>query len=409
MTAPIRPHDRQKLERSLRSALAETNELALFNVTHDNHNRPILDEKGDPIPGLDPRGGPFGAMLAISFPDGTFEQIGQARGNNVVNSGISSAHAEDQVLAPDNYAKLLTRLAELKGQNPTVWVISSGQSCPTCHTKQEIVARELVARGLIQPGHFNTLYGATYDETFKIAQFYDALYADGIVFQSLHPTSQQNLIQFETRPLDAIPAAVREVFAQEHATAAVCQEEVLYSFGDDQRTRHDRFSTAGVEAIRHACRKFRGDKPEQRPWEVSGTLYVLDNGLGPLLMSEASWTNIRTIVCVQMPETSLLRSANETRGLSNDQFLHIIAKGYGDPEAAIRVYRDTQFRNTAQPVWRRVLEANRRNLYNGGGGNPAIEAMRNEHTRFRFAAPDLAAWFGDKGVAAQPLAELRPG
>lgn len=394
------------LATALREALAMTDRLAFANVTHDNEGHSILDAQGQPIKGRFVRGGPFGAALAVSVGD-KLEIIGEPRGNNVVGSGIASRHAEDQALQPDNYAALATRLSQLNaaGHNPSVWVVSSGQSCPNCHTKQEIMARDLVGKNLIQPGQFKTLYGATFDETFRIAQFNDAEYADAMVFASRQPKHPGNLIRQQSAAFSAVPDGVRAILRDATApTAVLVRQGEVYAVGSEARSANDPYATAEVNAVRAACLRNR-QEGAFASWGVDGTLYTTSRQVGPLLFAEAGWTKIDAVVAVKLPPELSHKQfdTQEVPGLRNADFLKIVAGGYQHPQAAIGVVRDTGFVNTAQPQWERMLQVNSEQLYNGANVSPAVEQMRDSYTRYRFAAEDMC-----NCVAGQPHRPLQP-
>jgi len=390
------------LIKRLNQALAQTDDVAFYNVTYDNDNQFILDPTGRPIKGRFARGGPFGALLGISLEDGSFEVVGQARGNNVVGSGIASYHAEDQALQPDNYRLLKSRLSELKasGKNPFVWMVSSAQSCTNCHTKQEIMARDLEEKELIKPGHFVTHYGATFDDTFKIAQFYDAQYADAMIFSSIYPKHEANLIRQEQVTYQALPREIQKIFETATSpTAVVMRKGEIYAQGSESRSEFDLYSTAEVNAVRAACRRNRSEGVFTS-WTVDGELYTTSSEIGPLLFAEVGWTKIGIVKSVTMPPHLAHKQfeTRETSRLTNTQFLHTIAGGYENNHAAIRVVRDECFNNKAQPKWAEMLSVNGEQLYNGAAVLPIIESMRNQYTRYRFSANDICTCSRDTPV-----------
>ena len=394
--------------RKLHEALQSIDDAALFHVTHDHHGSSILDDSGTPIKGQYPRGGPFCAMLAIRHKD-NLEIIGEPRGNNVLSSGIASKHAEDQALLPDNYQALVIKLEEYKkaGEEVSVWMITSGQSCTTCHTKQEIIARDLINRGLIQNSCFTTLYGATYDETFRIAQFYDVQYADAMILFAREPENDNNLIHSQKVDYEQIPQEVQRILSQAlKSTAVIVRHGKVYSVGTDHRSEFDLNSTAEISAVRAACIRHR-EEGAFISWEVDGILYTTSSQVGPLLFSEMGWTKIKYINHVIMPEELKHKQFDtlETPEITNAEFLRIVAGGYHHERSAIIVLRDGSFVNTAQPMWARVLEVNSEVLYNGAAVSDVVLAERDIHTRFLFAAQILCVQ-GTKPRQLIPLASL---
>jgi len=305
---------------------------------------------------------------------------------------------------------LVKRLTELKaaGQEVTVWMISSGQSCTTCHTKQEIAARDLIRRGLIKKGYFATLYGATYDDTFRVAQFYDAQYADAMILRARDPENAGNLIHTDNVRLKRIPRAAQDVLGQAtRPTAVIVRNSKVYAFEEDGRSSFGLNATPEASAVRSACLRNRAEGTFLS-WEIDGELYTTTKKVGPLLVAEMGWTKINQVHHVEMPWRMKFRKldARETPDINNTEFLSVVAGGYRDRRAAITVFRDPDFVNTAQPMWAKVLAANDRILYNGASVSDAALAERNVRTRFYFAAEDLSA-AGSKPRVPIPLATLQ--
>lgn len=402
ISSPYIPPLSDDIIKKVLEALALTNQAAFQNVTHNDSGKSILDADGNVLEGEFSRGGPFGAVVAIILEDGTFELIGAPKGNNVVGSGVASQHAEDQASQPDDYGILVQRLTELKreGHNPTVLMISSGQSCTTCHTKQEIWARDLVATKLINLGYFITIYGATYDATFKIAQFYDRQYAAAMAFFAKNPNHPLNLIHHEAIKFRNAPFAVRKIINKASSPTAVVMRppkpgsrssnDRVYVVGKESRTKNDLFSTAEVTAIRAACFKNRKEGTFAS-WEVDGTMYTTASEIGPLLFAEAGWTHINRIVYVKMPSAFRRHKLDmrETPEISNTQFLKTVAGGYRDKGAFVRVVRDESFDNSAQYEWQRILKQKGLQLYNGSAVARLIELEMSAQTRRDFAAFDI--------------------
>jgi hypothetical protein len=259
-------------------------------------------------------------------------------------------------------------------------MISSGQSCTTCHSKQEIDARYLIGQRLVE--RYITLYGATYDETFQKAQFYDAQYADAMIFYAQDRANPCNLIRHEYVDFEHVPREVQHVLGEaDKPTAVVVRGGKVYATGMESRTEFDLHSTCEVNAVRAACLNYRSEGVFAS-WEVDGELYTTSPQIGPLLFAEAGWTKISVVRTVGMPYRLRDRQFNtlETPLLSNAGFLNVVASGYQDPYG---------YQNTAQPMWGRVLEANCDVLYNGAAVSRNVLEMRDRFTRFRFAATDI--------------------
>ncbi len=402
-----------RLINNLHALLADADRFAYDNVTHNAAGESLLDDFGNPVSGAMPRGGPFGAVLAISLPDGSVSTVAPMRGNNVLASGIASQHAEDRAMQPDAIEELIRRLLlyklERRGEgSPIVWMISSAQSCPTCQTKQEILARQLIERDLIAPGHFMTLFGATYDETYEVAGLNDACYADALILACEDPCHEGNLVRCCPLDFADAPAPVQKLLARSlEQRAVVWRDGAVYAQSVDQRAPHDPFSTAEVSALRAACRRHRSEG-EKASWLVDGALYTTTRRIGPLALTEASWTGMNMIYSVQMPPAlaGLQRETQEAPGLSNAAFLAHVAHGYQDQESVMRVFRDMGFQNRAQKMWRRILKINNEVLYNGSAVSSDV-LRHHDEMRFSFAPFALEDIMCASSALCLPLA-LKP-
>jgi hypothetical protein len=398
------------LAAKLHDALQMTDDVALDNVTHDDKGESVLDAKGEPISGRFTRGGPFGAALGVACGD-DLEIVGEMRGNNVVGSGIASKHAESEAMRADNFEALCGVLADYKKaeREATVWMLSSGQSCTTCHTKQEIIARALYKAGLLKAARFVSLYGATFDDTFAVAQFFDAQYASAMNLYVREPKNPGNLIQTCAVDFGKVPSYVQDALAAASGpTALVVREGDVYETGTDERTAYDLFSTAEVGAVQKACLKYRGDGVFES-WKVDGELYTTLSEIGPLLFAEMGWTKINKINLVRMPDAMKDKQfdTRETPDLFNADFLNIVAGGYYNQSAAIKVLRDEKFVDTAQPMWARGLKANSLMLYNGSDVSKTVLKEHDRWTRYVFGAKGLFAQTDGEYHKARPLAPLR--
>ena len=191
------------------------------------------------------RGGPFGASLnIIQIPAMTITRIGAVAGNAVLETGVGSAHAEDQALSPENVVLLKQKLSTGSLPQQVVVMASSGESCPACHAKIEILARILLHEGLILPGHFIVAYGASYADTLQVAGFNDEPY-----HADFNQPEQARLIALEDINPETLSPAVTQALGT--GQALVQMGDVIFS-GADQRPQHFTF-TAEVSALRAAA------------------------------------------------------------------------------------------------------------------------------------------------------------
>lgn len=302
------------------------------------------------------RGGPFGASLnVINLENGHVLRIGQVAGNAVLETGVGSAHAEDQALSPENVRALKANLKDRDPSKTAVIVASSAESCPACQAKLEILARILVDERLIQLGHFIVAYGATYGDTLRVAGFNDEPYHADM----LKPEGAR-LIRIEDVPRDQLPGAVQ--FKLQHALAVVQSHGGLFAGQDD---RHIHFTlTPEVTAMRAACQAQK-NKGAEEPWDLhKATLYTTTAQIGPLGYAEAQWTNIARWVRV----TDSAHIAPEAPAISNNNlFRAVTARPYNNQYSALRVMRIEPFANLGQQEWARLQAQNPERLKNYNG------------------------------------------
>lgn len=293
------------------------------------------------------RGGPFGASLnIINLAHNHILRIGDIAGNAVLETGVGSAHAEDQALSPENVRALKAHLKNRDLPKTAVVVASSGESCPACHAKIEILARILLDEGLIQPGHFVVAYGATYADTLNVAGFNDEPY-----HADMNKPEAARLIQIEDMDAAKLPA---ELKSQISDACALVQSSNGNFTGHDERSTHFTL-TPEVTAMRAAChaQKIQG-APE--PWDLQrATLYTTTRQIGPLGYAEAQWANIARWVRV----SGMNSAAPEAPAINNDAlFQAIAARPYNNQYSILNVVRITPFANLGQQEWAKLQTEN---------------------------------------------------
>lgn len=303
------------------------------------------------------RGGPFGASLnVINLENGWVIRIGDIAGNAVLETGVGSAHAEDQALSPENIRALKASLRNRDTAKTAVIVASSAESCPACHAKLEILARLLVSEKLLRLGHFIVAYGASYADTKNVAGFNDEPYHADM----LQPEGAR-LIRVSTIARDRLPHAVQEEFLQHEAVIETASG--LYA-GGDERDHHFTLIPE-VTALRAACLHNR-EKGSAEPWNLQqATLYTTTAQIGPLAYAEAQWANIARWVRVGGGESATPTEAPDIS--NNDLFAAVAARPYNHSRSALRVIRITPFANRGQQEWARLQteHPDRLKTYNG--------------------------------------------
>lgn len=293
------------------------------------------------------RGGPFGASLNIvNLANYHVLRIGNIAGNAVLETGVGSAHAEDQALSPENVRALKANLKNMDAGKVAVVVASSGESCPACHAKIEILARILIDEQLLVEGHFIVAYGATYADTLHVAGFNDEPY-----HADMTKPESARLIRIESAQIDDVPDAVKQVLAGA-PVALVTGNHVIA--GQDERSKHFTF-VPEVAAMRAACQQQK-QRGAAEPWDLQrATLYTFTPQIGPLAYAEAQWANIARLVRVSGNQTI----APEAPAISNDDLFRAIAtRPYNNPHSVLRVVRMTPFANAGQHEWARLQSTN---------------------------------------------------
>lgn len=296
------------------------------------------------------QGGPFAASLHV-YDAATQQMIDVAgpSGNAVLETGLASAHAEDRVIAPQNVVKLKEALRAVGLDNAHVYLVSSAESCPACHTKLEILARQLLQQKLLKPECFTVVYGASYEDSEAVAGFNDAPYHED--FQKIPGTG---LVHQRVVKLMEMPTMLRTKMVDVAAPIALIatKDRVLVGTGDSPEISAIHFASAmqkraGIEA----------------PWNLRGaTLYSLTPDIGPMAYAECQWANVAHWVTVDHPDGKLF-ATHESPGISNGDLFRIIAtRPYTNPASALNFLHLTPFANLAQHEWRNRPDLQR---YNG--------------------------------------------
>lgn len=308
-------------------------------------------------------GGPFGAALFLyNAKSGVAEMIGEPKGNAVLSTGCGSAHAEDRILGTDTMRTLRNRLTDMAGDRDSLYVVmvSSAESCPACHTKEQIVARELNHAGLLPQGHFIVFFGATYKDTAEVAGFYDAPY-----FEDIGRGIGEGLIKVTPKGSDELNDAVRILFrGSPDPVSAVVRDGHILSISGDLRNEEAPFASADYTAIQMACHDQKNQNVTQ-PWNLrEATLYTSSLEVGPLAYTECQWANITRIIPVK---DARCRAANDARNISNEALGQVVGTvSYNHPKSAVVMVHLEGFANKAQHGWRERMEKLGNSiLYNG--------------------------------------------
>lgn len=292
-------------------------------------------------------GGPFAACLLMhDRGTGEWQKIAGPCGNAVLLTGLPTAHAEDQVIAPQNQEKLRTWLHACGAARAHVWVVCNGEPCPACRAKLEILARQLRAEGLLHPGFFTVAYGASYEDTCDVAGFDDGAYHRDFLKPPGTGMIRQKFVAWESLP--------EEVAVQLQPGGAVVAADGRVIAGEGPMPE--------ISAIQNLCR-IRHDVGEPMPWDLRrATLYTHARSIGPRAYAEAQWANVAVWASVG----DAVEESAEAPGINNAALFSIIAtRPYMHPDSALGFVQLSPFQNKAQKEWRRMMESGAAQPYNG--------------------------------------------
>ena len=345
------------------------------------------------------KGGPFGAQLwLVQSSNDRYILIGSAEepedSNAVVSKGRASAHAEAENLSPNKRTDLIKFLEAHRDQGWEVVQVSSGESCPSCRSKQILLANELIERGLIDRGGFSVVFKATYEQTRRDAGFHDAPYdqafraikalgvfdsPDGLfgldAALSCEPaTSEQiqsgELVFNAIEPVVAskLSAEVKAIFDQAmdqpvavlvRADGSVlCHATDLRERNQDQINQPER--TAIVGALYKAASKLRQEEDKFEAWNLEGAwLYTNIRAIGPMAYSESLWYNLSGIKVVRdYTSPAIDKLAQELPGMKNSELFLQVAAEYGSESSPLNVayFGDPTEPSVAQMLWKAKMD-----------------------------------------------------
>lgn len=320
------------------------------------------------------KGGPFGAQLWLvnpNLPESEWIIVAadsHAQDSNaVVSKGLASQHAEAENLSPEKRAAVSRFLEKNQGQGWQVMQVSSGESCPSCRSKQYLFANELVEAGLIEPGDFHVLFKTGYQSTKDVAGFNDqpfdqtfrailslgllntpegllglkkALLADPLTAAQVQSGA---LVYNNVEGVDAqnIPQHVNDLFqsaADQPFALIVTPEGQVLSFGVDERSASGEFENM---AVIRALHKASGEKKKagiSEPWNLRGAiLYTNIRDLGPASYAETLWYNLSTIKVVNDYASDAVNDAARETDLPNSEAFRAVADEYGAPGSLLNV------------------------------------------------------------------------
>lgn len=345
------------------------------------------------------KGGPFGAQLWAANPDYGFHQaiFGSLNewdyndSNAVVSTGWASAHAEAENLNIEKRSAVTHFLQDHKNKGWEVVQISSGESCPSCRSKQVLLAQELIDAEYIKPGQFYVPFKATYERTKIDAGFNDEPYdttfrainalgvldTDGSLLNLRDRLSQSPetkelvkagkliwtpVIESANIPL-TIERDLTDSSEQDIPYAAIvsAEGEVLSSARDERRNQKGGINefekTAIVVALQKAWTYQREERGIFESWNLKKARLITNIAdIGPLAYAESLWANLSTIeIAGNTPEID--KAARELPSLSNTDLFKMVAADYNthpSPLTAVHL-GDPYTPNRSHAAWRDIV------------------------------------------------------
>ncbi len=334
----------------------------------------------------EPAPGPFGSAIMF-YNTATQEHflLNDRHDSNRVNRDGPQAHAEAVSLYPENFAQATAKLEELK--KDTNWVVvflTTGESCPSCFTKQRIAVNDWMRKGLIDKGRVLNFFGADYDMTQAVAGFSDK---NQLLDMQNNPNgSPQGVVNFINRGFLELEPDVQTIFRSMTVPAAVLYDRnsrQVYAVACDTREQtRDPMATAEMNVIKQASDRKRKEGAGE-PWNLSGMTLVSSTDLAsaPLARTAMFWASIDRGYSIRSTPYFNGHKTVEAPDMSNEQLYRAATeRPYNGDASLIYVFQASQsglhrFRNLAQTCWkpRVALDAARgKNIhYDGGGTAPA--------------------------------------
>lgn len=240
-------------------------------------------------------------------------------------------------------------MAAIGADNAHVYVLSSAESCPACHAKLEILARQLVHEKLILPQHFTVVFGASYEDSKAVAGFDDDKYHHDFQVKPGTGLIKQSFAKF----LD-LPEMLRTRVDDASGPTAwiMTKDRVLVGVGDAPEVN-----------VIHVASKIQQRVRIEEPWNLRrATLYSFTHEIGPLAYAECQWANIGAWVSIDHPSAKLF-ATQEAPDIGNYALFKIIAaRPYTHPDSAMTVVQLQPFANLGQHEWAAKTD---KKLYNG--------------------------------------------
>lgn len=340
---------------------------------------------------LSGKGGPFGAQLWL-FNEHSKETIlvGSTDSNAVVSKGIASAHAEAENLSSRNKSFIEDFLTERKGNDWQIMQISTGESCPSCRSKQTNFANYLISKHLLRPGQFHVVFKSSYEQTERDAGFLDKSYDQTFRLISQLPHTELKLLfdfinsnselkaQYDSgkiisglvdsRKFEYIPKDVKHFLRRnmnKPAAMIIChhpelQKEVLIEQAVGK--------TAIISALDHLSKKLRNQYNVFASWDTHrADIYTNITDIGPLAYAEILWANANLLIVERHDLSHKQRNclsnlvneqAREVSNLTNKELMTQVSLDYNFANAPLHVISavdDINDQSSAHLAWQDKL------------------------------------------------------
>ena len=334
---------------------------------------------------LEGKGGPFGAQLwAVNKQTGEmvlFGSLDQMQDSNaVVSKGIASAHAEAENLSEKNRKRATLFFAENQTENMDweLLQISSGESCPSCRSKQILFAQELKSNGLIANQGFNVLFKGTYEQTHQVAKFNDqpldmafrvidqlglldkpeGLFGlqkaiqDNVLLNHMATMKEPQLIYNAVDMVKSTDISSEVVSLFEKAgdgpfAVILTKEGKILSYAADEREYPGQFEKSAIISALHQASQSRRAAGAFASWDLEGaTLITNIRDIGPSAYAETLWSSLSGVqVIEEFTSDDIDMAAREIENISNREAFQLVAAEYNIPGAAINVRFNDRFKN----------------------------------------------------------------
>jgi len=342
----------------------------------------------------EPAPGPFGsAAMLYNIQTADSFIVGDRYDSNRVNRDGPHAHAEAVSLYPEAFIQTTQALQKLKDDCNWVLVfLSTGQSCPSCFTKQHVAVNAWKQAGFISTGRVLNFYGADYDMTKSVAGFSDKDQLNDMIDHPNGAPLNEGKVNFIGSTMLDIDIQAQEVFRNSNGPVAVVMQGVnIIGVGYDTRVETaDLLATAEMNAVKAAYTwqaesESRGERKIKKPWDLSGAKLISATPLNesPLARTAMFWSSIGIGTILRDTYMDVAHNARLITQEAHDMQNHELYEAgtyqnQGRADTLIHALQANQsglngFKNLAQHAWNPRVDrdaARGESIHYDGGKSP---------------------------------------